>query len=242
MFRKKMVLVFLLGSLLAVAAFSLTYPEAKEAFRVANSEHDVEGMKALVEQLRSMQQVNPTYKALHVNAITELANWGITDEKEREALYEEAVEIGKEAVELFPNDAYSNYVTGAAIGRLAQFKGIVKSLFMLGDFDKYVEKAKELDPNNFLPCMALGMRYRDVPWPMSNFKKSEENFLMAIQLEPGYQNAYYELAMLYKTDKKKTDLAIEYFEKTLATPPHPDWVAQAEEAYAKSRLELEELR
>jgi len=53
--------------------------------------------------------------------------------------------------------------------------------------------------------IASGMRYRDVPWPFYNYKKSEELLNSALKLTPNYSNIYLELGLLYvKTgDKQK---------------------------------------
>ena len=101
--------------------------------------------------------------ALYINAVTEYANWAVKDEKEREKFYQQAVDYGKKIIKENKDNWYLYYTLGAAYGRLAQFKGIVSSLFMLGDFDANIKKSIELNPSNYLGYVALGMRYRDVP-------------------------------------------------------------------------------
>ncbi len=74
-------------------------------------------------------------------------------------------------MKLDSNSGRANYIAGAAIGRLAQYKGIIQSLFMLGDFDKYINKAISLLNENdeeqrlykTFALIASGMRYRDFP-------------------------------------------------------------------------------
>ncbi|ABV32721.1 MULTISPECIES: tetratricopeptide repeat protein [Pseudothermotoga] len=195
-------------------------------------------MWQLIQELEEMPQDGKTL-AILCEALTEYANWAKISQEEREKIYERAVEVGKKSVELLPESSYANYVTGAAIGRLAQYKGIIQSLFMLGDFDKYILKAIELDPNNYTALVAMGMRYRDTPWPFRDFRKSEQYFLKAIEVEPAYVNSYYELAVLYEQwseiarkseDREKYfQKAKQLYEKIILMEPHPQWIAQGEE-------------
>jgi tetratricopeptide (TPR) repeat protein len=235
--KRRIIILFL------VLAFSFVYAEGftklYEEFKVINSYHNVEGMKSLLGKLEKYTD-DSSILALYCNALTEYANWGVKDE-EKESIYSKAVEIGEKAVSLDPNNGYAHYSLGAAIGRLAQYKGIVSSLFMLGDFDEHIKKAIELDPSLYTAYIAMGMRYRDVPWPMNNYKKSEEYFFKAAEIEPGYVNTYYELGVLYKI-WKKYDKAKEMFEKVITMPLHPDWIEQGKEAKENSKKELNDLK
>lgn len=229
--------------LLFILFFSVTFgqnfSEFYAKFKVINSYHQIEEMKNLLDDLTNYTD-NASILALYCNALTEYANWGVSEE-EKENIYTKAVEIGKKAIDLDPKNGYAHYALGAAIGRLAQYKGIVSSLFMLGDFDEHIKKAIKLSPDLYTAYIAMGMRYRDVPWPMNNYKKSEQYLLKAAEIEPGYVNAYYELGVLYKT-WKKYDKAKEMFEKVIEMPLHPDWKEQGKEAKEDSKKELEELK
>ena len=224
-------LVFLVGNV-----FSEEY---QKLFLQANSIRSVEKMKEVIESLKAADETSENLSIL-CQSLTELANWGIKNEDERIKTYEEAIEVGKKAIELNPKSYYANYVTGTAIGRLAQFKGIIESLFMLGDFDKYLKKALELNPRYSYTYVALGMRYRDVPWPLSNMKKSEEYLKKALELNPRYSNIHYELGVLYEKINKK-ELAKKEFEKVLTMDLHPDWIAQGKETIELVKAELKKL-
>ncbi|AEX86367.1 hypothetical protein XO10_09815 [Marinitoga sp. 1135] len=229
-----LLLLFLFSSL-----FGKSFTEYYTDFKNANSLHDVEKIKILIDEL-SKETSDASVLAVYCNALTEYANWGVKEE-EKEKIYSQAVEVGKKAVEIDPDNGYAHYVLGAAIGRLAQFKGIVQSLFMLGDFDKHISKAIELDPSLYTAYIAMGMRYRDVPWPMNNYKKSEYYLKKAAEIEPGYVNAYYELGVLYKV-WKKYDRAREMFEKVIEMPLHPDWIEQGKQAKIDAKKELDSLK
>ncbi|GAB6188401.1 tetratricopeptide repeat protein [Marinitoga arctica] len=229
--------------LLLVFVFSITFGETfiklYNEFKVINSYHKIEEIKILLNKLETYTD-DASILALYCNALTEYANWGI-ENNEKEETYEKAVEVGKKAVTIDEKNGYAHYALGAAIGRLAQYKGIVSSLFMLGDFDEHIKKAIQLEPNLYTAYIAMGMRYRDVPWPINNYKKSEEYLLKAAEIEPGYVNAYYELGVLYKI-WKKYDKAKEMFEKVISMPLHPDWIEQGKEAKEDAKKELEKLK
>ncbi len=198
-----------------------------------------EEMLQLIDVLEDVLEKTPQdgyILAMLCEALTEYEIWAKIPESEKVKFYEKAVVTGKKAAEMLPSSSYANFVAGAAIGRLAQFKGIIQSLFMLGDFDKYIQKAIELDPKNYRALIAMGMRYRDTPWPFRDLKKSEEYFLKAIEAEPGYINSYYELALLYeemaKASRSKEEKdnyltkAKELYERILEMEPHPQWIKQ----------------
>ncbi|SHE48864.1 TPR repeat-containing protein [Marinitoga hydrogenitolerans DSM 16785] len=235
---KKIIIILLLLFVFSII-FGQTFTKLYTEFKIINSYHKTDDMKKLLETLSSYTD-DASVLAIYCNALTEYANWGVEKDK-KEQIYEKAVEIGKKAVEMDPNNGYAHYALGAAIGRLAQYKGIVSSLFMLGDFDEHISKAIKLDPKLYTAYIAMGMRYRDVPWPLNNYKKSEEFLLKAAAIEPNYVNAYYELGILYKT-WKKYDKAKEMFNKVIKMPLHPDWVEQGKESKELSKKELENLK
>jgi tetratricopeptide (TPR) repeat protein len=236
---KKLVFVFLLGILLTVTAFSIDYEEAYQRFIVIRSSQNPEEMKELIEELENEEKVfeNVKFLTLLADCKREYANWAPEEEKVEN--YERARELAEMAIKMDPEYGYAYYVAGASIGQLAEFAGIVKSLFMLGDFDHFIEKAMELMPENNMPFLAMGMRYRDTPWPFKNYDKSEELLLKAINLEPDYINSYYELALLYE-NWGKMDKAAEYYEKILEMPIQPEFEAQGKESKENAETWLKE--
>lgn len=235
--KMKKILTFLFV-ISIVMVFAVDFEELREQYIQANSRRNIEKMEVVID-LTKEENENADIMALNAQAMTEIANWGYSDEELREEMYEKAVEKGEKAVEI-KSTSYTNFVTGAAIGRLAQYKGIVSSLFMLGDFDDYISRAIELDPQNFNALVAMGMRYRDTPWPTSSKKKSEEYLKRAIEAEPTYINAYLELGILYKEWGKEEE-AIEMFTEVLERPVHPNYIAQGEVAKIEAEKFLEEL-
>ncbi|MFO7882970.1 MAG: tetratricopeptide repeat protein [Kosmotogaceae bacterium] len=236
---KKFISIVLIGLFVSLTAFSIDYDEAYQRFIVIRSSENVEEMGDLIEQLENQPEVyeNAKFLTLLADCKREYANWAPEEEKVEN--YEKARELAEKAVEMAPEYGYAYYVAGASIGQLAEYAGIVKSLFMLGDFDHFIEKAMELMPENNMPFMAMGMRYRDTPWPFKNYDKSEELLLKSINLDPDYINAYYELALLYEK-WGKIDKAAEYYETILEMPIQPEFEAQGKESKEEAEKWLKE--
>ncbi|QTA38866.1 hypothetical protein JYK00_01070 [Thermosipho ferrireducens] len=234
-------LTVILGA--TILAFDLTKVE-KEFFK-ARSQQNVQLMEKVISEIESQISSKKDSYLLTIlaEAYMEYGLWGVDDSKKEET-FQKALDIAKEAIELDKSNGRAYYVAGATIGRLAQYKGIVQSLFMLGDFDDYIEKAIKLLNDNFykgLALIAMGMRYRDVPWPLNSYKKSEKYLKQALEILPNYPNIHLELGILYNK-WKKYDLAKIELETVLNSPPHPAFVAKHEEAKAEAEKILKELK
>ncbi|MGB9790513.1 tetratricopeptide repeat protein [Thermotoga caldifontis] len=245
---KKGLLVAVL--LFAVFIFASFEKEMNQLFYEARRDRDVAKMEWIIKTIeaRSDLKSNSLLLTILADCYLEYGDWGVSKELKEKTL-EQARKYAEEALKLDGNNGRASYVAGAAIGRLAQYKGIVQSLFMLGDFDKYINRAISLLNENdeeqrlykTFALIASGMRYRDVPWPLNDFKKSEELLLAAAQLTPNYPNVYLELGFLYlKTNKK--DRAREMFQKVVVGEPHPLLVGTHREAVKTAQEELEKLK
>jgi tetratricopeptide (TPR) repeat protein len=219
--KRLLLIVALLSVSLMIFGTSLD-----EEFYNYRASQDATGMLNFINQVKSIPTLtkSATLLTLLADACTEYGLWGAPNDK-KASYYDDALNYAKAALKITPDNAYLNFVAGAAIGRLAQYKGIIQSLFMLGDFDNYINKAIKLDPKIYRAYVALAMRYRDTPWPFSNFDKSETLFKEALSIDPGYVYGYYELAMLY-VDWGKKDLANETFQKIVSMPVEPEFAAQ----------------
>jgi tetratricopeptide (TPR) repeat protein len=83
---------------------------------------------------------------------------------EAEALYAQAADHARTAIELAPNDPNTHMELARAVGRLAQFKGILQSLNLAAEVKSELEKALELDPNFGAALHALALWHLNVPW------------------------------------------------------------------------------
>lgn len=216
--KKKILIVF--ACCVSLIIFS-NFNELYEKFWNINAQRNSEEMYQLIQELLIYENTTDSNLiSLLAEAKIEYANWAIENEKERERLYDRGVDLAKKAVALDDNSR-NNYIAGMGIGRLAQFKGILNSLFLLRDFDRHIDKAMELDPDNYLAFLAKGLRYRDTPAvrrARAN-RLAEEHFLKAIEINPNYGYIYLELGIMYYDDKEYNK-AKEMFEKVLELEPY----------------------
>ncbi|MCX7942578.1 MAG: tetratricopeptide repeat protein, partial [Dictyoglomaceae bacterium] len=208
-------------------------------------DRDKNKILALIETLEKDPNLLKDSQLLTVIAdcYLEYGYWGVAG-REKEKYYEKARSYAEKALQIDPNNGRAWYIAGASIGRLAQYKGIIQSLFMLGDFDKYIGKAIEIlnDPlYKGFALLAMGMRYRDVPWPLYNYDKAEKYMKEALKYVPNYPNIYLELGYLYLKINKK-DLAKEMFLKVINSEPHPWLVKTHEESVENAKKELEKIK
>jgi tetratricopeptide (TPR) repeat protein len=83
---------------------------------------------------------------------------------EAEALYTQAADHARAAIALAPENPNTHMELARALGRLAQFKGVLQSLNLASEVKSSLEKALELDPN-FAPALhALALWHLNVPW------------------------------------------------------------------------------
>ncbi|PHJ12505.1 hypothetical protein IM42_03970 [Fervidobacterium sp. SC_NGM5_O18] len=247
--------LFFVTSLFIVFLFisvfgNVTSEELNRMFYEARRDYDVEKILKVIKTIEGIPGYDKDARLLTIlaDAYMEYGVWGASD-KEKEKTYEKARQYAEMALKLDPKNGRASYIAGSAIGRLAKYKGIVQSLFMLGDFDKYIDNAiKLLNENDeeqrlykTFALIASGMRYRDVPWPLYNYKKSEELLNAALKLTPNYPNIYLELGYLYlKTGEKAK--AKEMFEKVVSGKAHPWLIKTHEDAVKSAQEELKNLK
>ena len=249
--RKTIIILSLLVLMLATLSFSnIKSEDLNTMFYEARRDRDVTKIQTVIKTIEGISDYDKDAQLLTIlaDAYLEYGHWGVSD-KDKEKTYEKSRANAEAALKLDSKNGRASYIAGAVIGRLAQYKGIVQSLFMLGDFDRYIDSAiKLLNENDeeqrlykTFAYIASGMRNRDVPWPLYNYKRSEELLNTAAKLTPNYSNIYLELGYLYlKTgDKAK---AKEMFQKVISMKPHPWLVKTHEEAVSKAQEELGKLK
>ena len=236
--------------LACLAVINFASEEIDALFSQARSDRDSEKMLQIIQTLESRSDLNENSMLLTILAdcYLEYGDWGVAKELKEKTL-EQARKYAEAAVKLDNQNGRAHYIAGAAIGRLAQYKGIIQSLFMLGDFDKYINKAISLLNENdererlykTFALIASGMRYRDVPWPLNDYKKSEQLLFQAAELTPNYSNIYLELGLLYLKTKNK-EKAKEMFQKVIEMEPHPLLVAAHSQAIKTAQEELGKMK
>jgi len=234
---KRVSYIFLM-LIFSVVLSGITFNEAESLYTEYNSNRKADLMKGLIELLNAESPGNPVLYKILSTALFRLADWGILKTQERVILYQEAIDAGKKAVEHEPESAMANYALGLSFGRLAQITGGIGAAFLLGDFEKFINKSLKIDPTFYLAQYALGMRYKDAPWPMNDTKKAENYFKNCISINSEFLNAYYDLGLLYFYDGKKEE-AIKFMNYTIAMPVNPEWI---EESLEIKRLTSEFLK
>lgn len=101
------------------------------------------------------------------------------------ALYSEAVDAAKEAVELVPDDLEAHMALVRAWGRLAQFQGVLESLNLATLMKQEMDLILERDPNHDGALHALALWHLNVPWIFGGRQeKVRELFEQAIAVQP----------------------------------------------------------
>ncbi len=239
--------LILFSLLLCSSVWAFDFKAYDKTFVKARSYHDVKTLNTLLQQGLDYLKANPDDSEMlwRVGRLYMEIALEAKKGKEHKRYLETARKYAEKSVKLNDNSADAHFILGSIIGRIAQYAGILNSLFMVGDFDKHILKAIELNPKMYHAYIAMGMRYRDTPWIVGGSKKkAEKYFLKAIEIEPGYINAYYELAVLYEKWGKK-DKAIVYYEKILSMPLQEDYIVEgktskenAKKALAKMGVKL----
>lgn len=147
------------------------FPSAVEAYDVA-LERDGDDARALYQRSRAR------------------VYWADDDaslsDEEREALYERALADAERAVDLAPNDAEAHFELSRALGRTAQFRGVLQSLNLAARTSDALDRALELDPDHAGAWHARGLWHVEVPWLAGGRGGLvEPAFERAIEIEPG---------------------------------------------------------
>ena len=104
---------------------------------------------------------------------------------EREALFARAADMADRAVDLAPEDPDAHFEVARALGRLAQYRGVLQSLNLAARVERALERTLELDPDHAAAWHARGLFHHDVPWIAGGRRGSvAPSFERAIALEP----------------------------------------------------------
>ena len=146
-------------------------------------------------------------------------------QNQREAAYTKAEEYAKKAVQLDANNPDAYMEVARAVGRLAQFKGVLQSLNLAGEVKKNLDTALKLNPKLPAAYIALGLWNAEVPLVAGGSSNQVEvNILKAIELEPTtiihrieYANA------LLKLSKRNKRRAVDQLEQAVKFTPKNFW-------------------
>lgn len=172
------------------------------------------------------------------------------DSDDSKPYFERAVEYAETILAKYPDKAETHYFLSVSYGNLAMFTGGKTKVKLSRNVKEHAEKAIELDPTHAESYVVLGIYYREIAnlnrvlkafakvffggLPGGSNEDAERSFLKALELQPGYINAHFQLAKTYEKMKAK-DKAIAQYE-TLLELPNRDHQDQAIKTKAEKRL------
>ncbi len=153
---------------------------------------------------------------------------------ERARFFKKGEELARKAIKLEPDEEKGHLYLSIALGRVALDAGAKERVQMSKDIKAEVEKAIELNPNDYLAWHVLARWNRKMAtlsWIEKKFaniflggipkgaslQNAVDDFKKAIELNPGFINNYYQLGLTYQ-DMDKDQLAIEQYKKVEALP------------------------
>lgn len=168
--------------LLALLAVSFSFATVADGNRAI----DKGDYKEAIKQFEAAIQVRDTnVKAYYQLAHAKTLLAGTLEGKDAEVLYEEASEHARAAIKLDPDEPEGHFELARALGRLAQFRGVLQSLGLAGEVKKELDKTIELDPKHGGAYHALALWNEEVPWIAGGRSgRVEELFKKAIEVEP----------------------------------------------------------
>ena len=223
--------------------FALGLQELDQKYLIAQDKGDPTLLEACVQDYLQLVKVNPNNSEIMWKTARAYIEYGlrIEDNDKKTDAFNKAREFGEKATKVNKDSAMGHYETAVAIGRLAQYVGILKSLFNLPALDGNFNDAIRLNPKLARAYLGLGMRYRDTPWYVGgNFSKALNYINKAIEIDPDYLNNYLELGTLYEKMGKKKE-ALSAFEKVVSMKSYFPYTYQFTEAKKQAKQELKSL-
>jgi tetratricopeptide (TPR) repeat protein len=130
-----------------------------------------------------------------------------------------AAERAEQAARLAPDDPDAHFEIARALGRLAQYRGVLASLHLAGRVAESLERAIELDPDHAGAWHARALFHHQVPW-IAGGRSGQviRSFERAIAIEPDVIAHRLELARVW-IDRKDTAAAKAQLQAAVAIAP-----------------------
>jgi len=140
-------------------------------------------------------------------------------DEEREALYDAAVADAERAVALAPDSADAHFELARALGRTAQFRGVLQSLNLAARMSDELDETLSLDPEHAGAWHARALWHVEVPW-IAGGRAGQvvPSFERAIAIEPDVISHRVAFAGVL-IDREMFDAAAEHLDAALSIPP-----------------------
>ncbi len=215
----------------------------------ANSAYDQRGQEGMltkaVETYQTILKQEPDqYEAgwRLCRALFRLAN-KTKDNQQALTYLAQGEALGKNLAEKYPERRDGLYWYGVCMGRAAERRGIMNSLFAIGPMHDIMEKILKLDPHDAFAHHFLGILYRKAPgWPLSlgDKNKALEHGQAAAMSEPGSTVILLDLGKTYLEMGKKEE-AKKLFQQILEMPGLADMQPETEEDKEEAKILLEKM-
>ncbi len=174
----------------------------------------------------------------------------LKDTKKAEEAITSAVRYAEIFYSLFSDSAKTYTLLAMSYGNLALFKGGNEKIKLAEKIRKNAEKSIELNPNDYLPYIILGIYNRQIAslnWfertfantflgevPEGSLSAAEQFLLKALQIQPGMITAMFNLSLVYKEmDDERNEV---YWLKKIVDAPITDFRDKYSKMKAKERL------
>jgi len=157
--------------------------------------------------------------------------------------YEDGIEWAKKAIVLDEKRVEGHWWLAILYGVFGEANGITSSLFLVGDMEKALERAKAIDAgyDGAGPLRVLGRLKFKLPWVAGGSNKlSLENLKKALAMAPEMPYNYTYLAETMIDEDEEED-AKALLQKLIAMKPDPMWRLEHEESVAEAKKLLKKI-
>jgi len=178
--------------------------------------------------LKAMQVAEDKYEATwKLSRILYYVGSHKEKKKDKKTIFSQGIYYAKRAVDLEPGKPGGYYWLGVNYGVYGEAKGVLKSLFLLNDIKRAINKVIELDQSyeDGGPDRVLGRVYFKVPgFAGGSKKKSLEHLHKSLEFAPNYPLTRYYLADTYLA-LKEIDNARKELDFILNMESDDSWVS-----------------